>query len=94
MARLEFRGQTYQNEAEVQGLLAKFGVPYERWGVRGQAGAADEQVLTIYDADIKRLMSERNYLTADLIALKPTTPNLDVICAKFDKEHQIGRAHV
>src|SRR5881392_3317340 len=35
-------------------------------------------------ADIKR---DQGYVDEDFIELGPATPNLDAICAKFDKEH-------
>jgi 1,2-dihydroxy-3-keto-5-methylthiopentene dioxygenase len=87
MAKLDFRGKTYRMEDEVRGVLADFGIPYERWGTRGSAGSPDSTVLDVYKADVQRLMRERAYQSVDLIALRPDTPNLDAITAKFDKEH-------
>lgn len=88
MARLEFQGKTYADPEMIRTLMAEHGVVYERWGLRGNAGdAPDEKVLEIYAAEVDRLKRERQYLTADLIALRPDTPQLDVIAAKFDKEH-------
>lgn len=87
MAKLDFRGKTYRSEDEIRTVMAEFGVPYERWGVRGAAGSPDSAVLDLYDDEVQRLMKERAYESADLIALRPDTPNLDAIIAKFDKEH-------
>lgn len=88
MAKLEFKGRTYTQDQEIQAVLADSGVPYERWGVReGTAGGPDDQVLSVYKQEIDRLMRERDYLTVDLVALRPTTPNLDQILAKFAPEH-------
>jgi len=87
MAKLEFRGKTYTNENEIRAVMAEYGVPFECWGVRGATDAADEQVLSIYKPEVDRLMAAGGYLSADLIALKPVTPNLDGIIARFDKEH-------
>jgi 1,2-dihydroxy-3-keto-5-methylthiopentene dioxygenase len=87
MAKLDFRGKTYRTEDEVRGVLADFGIPYERWGTRGSAGSPDAAVLDTYKADVQRLMKERSYQSVDLIALRPDTPHLDAITAKFDKEH-------
>ena len=39
------------------------------------------------EAEIERIKRERGYVDQDEIALSPATPNLDAICAKFDKEH-------
>lgn len=40
------------------------------------------------DAAIDEIKRERGYVAEDVVALKPDTPNLEAICAKFDKEHQ------
>lgn len=40
-----------------------------------------------YQPPIDRLRSERGYIEQDVIALRPDTPNLDAICAKFVDEH-------
>ncbi len=88
MAKLEFKGRTYTRDDEVLAVLAEFGVPYERWGIRqGADGGPDDQVLDVYKQEIERLMRERAYSTVDLVALKPATPNLDQILAKFAPEH-------
>jgi 1,2-dihydroxy-3-keto-5-methylthiopentene dioxygenase len=87
MAKLEYRGKTYNAESDIRSVLAEYGIPFERWGVRASGGAADDQVLSIYKPEVDRLMKERGYVSVDLVALKPATPNLDVLLAKFDKEH-------
>lgn len=87
MARLEFEGKRIADPTEIRATLAEYGVPYERWGVRAASGAADTDVLGIYAPEVDKLKRERGYVTADLVALNPETPNLAAICAKFDKEH-------
>jgi len=54
-----------------QGLLS--------WSVSG-----DEAERTAMIDKIKR---ERSYVDQDFVALLPNTPDLEKICAKFDKEH-------
>ena len=39
------------------------------------------------DTEIERIKRERGYVDQDEVALSCETPNLDAICAKFDKEH-------
>ena len=88
MAKLEYRGKTYTSESDIRSLLGTYGVPYERWGLRdGATGGPDERVLEVYKPEVDRLMSERGYQSVDLIALRPTTPGLDELLARFDKEH-------
>jgi len=36
---------------------------------------------------IEKIKREHGYVDQDFVALLPDTPNLDTICAKFDKEH-------
>jgi len=55
--------------------LRKFGVLHWRLPVAGS------------DAEIARIKSSRGYVDQDEISLSKETPNLDAICAKFDKEH-------
>lgn len=87
MARLEYQGKSYTDPQEIKAIMAEYGVPYERWGVRATNAAADDQILELYKPEIEKLKTEREYQTTDLVALRKDTPNLDVISAKFDKEH-------
>ena len=38
-------------------------------------------------AMIEKIKRERGYVDQDFVALLPDTPNLETVCAKFDKEH-------
>lgn len=40
-----------------------------------------------YQADLDRIKKSWNYSAQDIVELSPATPNLETICAKFDKEH-------
>ena len=40
-----------------------------------------------YQPPVDELKAARGYVAQDVIALEPTTPNLDAICAKFVDEH-------
>src|SRR6266849_1954167 len=55
--------------------LREFGVLHQRLPVEARAG------------EMARVKRERGYVEEDEVALSPDTPNLDAICAKFDKEH-------
>ena len=55
--------------------LKKFGVLHWRLPLAGS------------EAEIARIKSSRGYVDQDEISLSRETPNLDTICAKFDKEH-------
>jgi 1,2-dihydroxy-3-keto-5-methylthiopentene dioxygenase len=87
MAILEFRGETITNPADIKTVLTTYGIPYERWGVRTLFDNSAEGVVKSYGEDIERLKNERDYVTEDVIALDPSTPNLDSLLAKFSDEH-------
>ncbi|MEZ4426541.1 MAG: cupin domain-containing protein [Nannocystaceae bacterium] len=40
-----------------------------------------------YQPTMDRLMAARGYATQDIVELRPETPNLEGICAKFADEH-------
>jgi 1,2-dihydroxy-3-keto-5-methylthiopentene dioxygenase len=40
-----------------------------------------------YQADLDRIKKDWKYSAQDIVELSPTMPNLETICAKFDKEH-------
>lgn len=75
--------------AEIREFLAPFGIWYENWDVAGRIGAAatNEEILAAYEPEINRLKQQGGFVTADVINVNPSTPNLDAMLAKFDKEH-------
>ncbi len=56
----------------------------ERHGVLSWSVPADEAART---ATIESIKSRHGYVDQDFVELSPDTPNLETICAKFDKEH-------
>lgn len=87
MAILEFRGEKITDPAAIKSALSSYGIPYECWGVRNMTDSSPSGVLSAYADDVARLKMERNYVTEDVIALDPMTPNLDSLLAKFSDEH-------
>ncbi|HEY8182557.1 MAG TPA: cupin domain-containing protein [Thermoanaerobaculia bacterium] len=55
--------------------LREFGVVHQRLPVEARA------------AEMARIKRDHGYRDEDEVALSTETPNLDAICAKFDKEH-------
>lgn len=81
--------QTITGEAEIRAALAGAGIDYERWSldrVPAECCSADI-VLDLYRAEIEEMKRRGGYVTADVIDVKPDTPNLDAMLARFDKEH-------
>lgn len=53
-------------------------------GVKSWVVPSDDAARAAMIAAIKR---DQGYVDEDFVELGPATPNLDTICAKFDKEH-------
>lgn len=55
-----------------------------------EEGVLNEQLAlepSAYQPKMDELKSDRGYIEQDQVELRPETPNLDAICAKFDDEH-------
>ena len=90
MAVLRFpeTNQKIVNEQEIRATLAAAGIDYERWSLdRVPADCSAEDVLSAYAPEIDEMKRRGGYVTADVIDVKPETPNLETMLAKFDKEH-------
>jgi len=90
MAVLRFpeTDQKFVTDDEIRSELAALGIEYERWSLdRVGADASAEDVLKAYASEIDGMKRKGGYVTADVIDVNPATPNLDVMLAKFDKEH-------
>jgi 1,2-dihydroxy-3-keto-5-methylthiopentene dioxygenase len=90
MAVLRFPAidQKFEHEAAIRMELAALGIDYERWSLdRVGANASAEDVLKAYSDEIEEMKRRGGYVTADVIDVNPSTPNLDAMLAKFDKEH-------
>lgn len=76
-------------EGPVTAFLAARGIDYERWTpahpVAPSAPASD--VLAAYAVEIDRLKVLGGYVAADVIDVRPDTPGLDAMLAKFSREH-------
>jgi 1,2-dihydroxy-3-keto-5-methylthiopentene dioxygenase len=90
MAVLRFPAENRKidGEAEIHRELAALGIDYERWSLdRVPPDSSADAVLAAYAAEIEAMKQRGGYVTADVIDVNPTTPNLDAMLARFDKEH-------
>lgn len=80
---------TFKDAAEIADYLAKIGIDYERWETdsRVSPDAAPEEILAAYGSEIEKLKASGGYVTADIIDIKPDTPNLETMLQKFRPEH-------
>jgi 1,2-dihydroxy-3-keto-5-methylthiopentene dioxygenase len=89
LVKIPSENVTLQEDAAVAAFLATHGIEYERWTPAHPVapGAAPEALLAAYAREIEALKSKGGYVTADVIDVKPDTPNLDMMLAKFSREH-------
>lgn len=80
---------TITDTAAVTAFLAARGIDYQRWTPRHTVDpdAPADAILSAYAEEIDALKARGGYVTADVIDVKPETPNLDLMLAKFSREH-------
>ncbi len=91
MARviIQDENRTLSDVSQIRDYLAPHGIWYEHWPVenRLKSDATNEQILAEFAPEIESLKQRGSFVTADVINVNKETPNLDVMLAKFDKEH-------
>jgi 1,2-dihydroxy-3-keto-5-methylthiopentene dioxygenase len=90
VVRIPEENRALRDDVEVGTYLASRGIDFERWapGDRGlTAGASSDAILAAYSDKIDALKAQGGYVTADVIDVKPDTPGLETMLAKFNSEH-------
>lgn len=91
MARLRIQelNREIAEASAVKAHLATLGIGYERWDTSHDLADTipAEKILNSYADEIEQLKASGGYVTADVIDIKPDTPNLQVMLDKFNKEH-------
>lgn len=77
------------NAEEITATLASYGIDYERWAPSHPVtdDAPADVILNAYSREIDALKARGGYVTADVVDVSPTTPDLDALLAKFNREH-------
>ncbi len=74
--------------AEIAAYLHRMEVGYACWGVRSlPEDATPADILAAYAPEIEELKAAGGYVTADVVDVKPDTPGLEEMLAKFNREH-------
>lgn len=91
MARvfIESENRTINDVAEIRAYLQPHGIWYERWETAGRLSEnpTDAEILSEFAPEVEKLKQQGGFVTADVINVKPDTPNLDAMLNKFNKEH-------
>lgn len=94
---LQSSRKTLADPAEVTDFLAYHGVTSQRWAipasleplVRKDLLTPDEKatVLAAYAPQLTTLRDTQGYIQNDMVCLCPTTPQINELLAKFDRDH-------
>ena len=88
--RIPDENRVLREQDQVRDYLASISIDCERWepvtGVGVDASAED--ILRAYEDQVSELKRRGGYVTADVIDVKPDTPGLDTMLAKFNIEHR------
>ncbi len=89
VVRIPDEDRTLTEFVAISRYLGEIGIEYERWEAAMQlsASASAEEVLAAYAPEIERLKAQGGYASADVIDVKPQTPGLEAMLAKFNQEH-------
>jgi 1,2-dihydroxy-3-keto-5-methylthiopentene dioxygenase len=89
LVRIPARDALINEPGAVTAFLATYGIDYEQWSTARAVGAdaPADAVLSAYAPEIETLKARGGYRTADVIDVTPDTPNLDMMLAKFSREH-------
>ena len=89
IVRIPSTNSVIKEAGAVAAFLADHGIDYEQWTPDRpvDAEATPEMVLAAYGREIATLKSRGGYRTADVIDVRPDTPNLETMLAKFSREH-------
>jgi 1,2-dihydroxy-3-keto-5-methylthiopentene dioxygenase len=88
VVRIPAEERTLHDEQAIRAELGTLGVDYERWDLSRVADdASAEAVLAAYADEIDEMKRLGGYTTADLIDVNPSTPGLEAMLARFDREH-------
>ena len=89
LVRVPAERKVIEGVEAVTAFLAAEGIEHERWTPEHPvaATAPAQEVLDAYAAEIEKLKARGGYVTADVIDVRPETPGLDAMLARFRSEH-------
>ena len=81
--------RTLTDADDVRGFLAEYGIEYERAGSAPglTPDSSADDILSAWAPKIDELKARGGYVVADVIDVKPDTPNLDAMLKRFSSEH-------
>ena len=89
LLRVPDEDRTITDATEVTAFLAERGIEYERAGATPglTSESSSDEILAAWAPKIDELKQRGGYVVADVIDVKPETPNLDAMLKRFASEH-------
>jgi 1,2-dihydroxy-3-keto-5-methylthiopentene dioxygenase len=89
MLKVPDEDRTLTDASAVRGFLAEHGIEYEQTGAAPglTAQSTSDEILAAWTPKIDELKQRGGYVVADVIDVKPDTPNLDAMLKRFSSEH-------
>jgi 1,2-dihydroxy-3-keto-5-methylthiopentene dioxygenase len=89
VVKIPSQNKVVSDAEAVTAFLATYGIEYERWTPEHPVdlSASADEILAAYGSEIETLKERGGYQTADVIDVRPDTPNLETMLAKFSREH-------
>jgi len=89
LIRIPAEQRTLAEPESIASFLNAHGITYERWESTRQvsADATADDVLAAYADKVDQLKARGGYTSVDVIDVRPETPGLDAMLAKFSREH-------
>ena len=89
IVKIPDKNLTLTGADEIKNHLATIGIDYEQWENEKNVSpdASADEILAAYSDEIEKLKKRGGYQTADVIDIKPDTPNLEPMLEKFRPEH-------
>jgi 1,2-dihydroxy-3-keto-5-methylthiopentene dioxygenase len=88
LLRIPEEHRTLEEESVVRSYLNERGIEYERVAVPpGSSEYSADELLRSFGPKVEQLKARGGYVTADVIDVKPDTPNLEAMLKKFSTEH-------
>jgi 1,2-dihydroxy-3-keto-5-methylthiopentene dioxygenase len=89
VVRIPDESRSMAGHTAISDYLAGIGIDYEIWEPAHPTTpeAPAEEILQAYAREIEMLKARGGYVAADVINVNSTTPGLDEMLAKFNREH-------
>jgi len=89
--------KTLSNQEEIKDYLGYHGITHQTWAIPESLSSFQKKdllspeekstVLSAYQTQLKQLATDKGYIDNDMVCLCPSTPNIETLLSKFDKDH-------